>query len=291
MDVHLLDAEAPPERLQRPHDHVGLVEAEVDALPDVDHDPVPEQPAVLGPLRLGPAQAVDARRVHVLQHGQAGETVVVVADEREVPHLGGGDDPLVAGVVAGDGSEEVRVAHRRQPLHLEAVPQPPQPEADGDHGVQAPDGPVLDPPARATAPVRDVARLTVGGLGRHRDAVDAVRQVDLAEGDVEAVREHLRVRALRVERGVDVDDDPPAGGQRRRLDGDGAQRLPQLTRPGQRRHRVQRLVLAWSPVAGDEHWPGAVGQHPQVLDLPDLVVPHRERLEQGLERATSARSS
>ncbi len=72
-----------------------------------------------GPARLGPAQPGDRLHEHALELGQPDDAPVVVADGRQVAHLGDGEEALVARVVARDAVKDVHVLDRRQPLDVE----------------------------------------------------------------------------------------------------------------------------------------------------------------------------
>ena len=74
---------------------------------------------------------------HALEMGQRDETPGGIAHRGGVTHLGHTEDPLVLPVRTGDAAEDVDVLHRGQPLQLE-LGQASEPQALGDHGVEAP---------------------------------------------------------------------------------------------------------------------------------------------------------
>ena len=135
-DRHLLQAHSLGERSQAADQEFDLVRRQVDRRPDVEQHPVPGQPFGRGAARLEPAQPGERLHQHVLELRQLRQPAGLVAHRREVAHLGHREQALVARVLAGDAVEEVDLLGRRQAVEME-VPQPPELQPQGHHGVNA----------------------------------------------------------------------------------------------------------------------------------------------------------
>ena len=124
--------------------------------------------------------------------GTASETPGGVAHRGHVTHLGHPEDPLVLRVRAGHTAEDVDVLHRGQPLELE-LGQASEPQALGDHGVEAPVEQVFAEALRPAAEREVLQRrlpLSVAG-GPEGDAHPV--QGSAAEHGVERRAHRLRV--------------------------------------------------------------------------------------------------
>ena len=179
-----LEAEPGARAREAADDLARLGRGEVHRRPGVEQQPVPVQALARRPARLDGAHRLERLAHHPLELGQRGDAAGLVADRREVAHLGERDQPLVARVRVRDGAEQVDVLRRGQPLEVELA-QPPHVHPLGHHRVHAADGRVLGerrrrrrarrcarrrrrPPARTRT---NTTRATASGqLGRRRAA-------------------------------------------------------------------------------------------------------------------------
>jgi hypothetical protein len=139
----LLDPQALGAGGERAHDAVELGQRHLDHRPDVEQHAVPRQPPEVGVGGAGGAQAVQRGVEHGLHLRQGPDAPGVVAQDGQVAHVAGDDQPAVLGDVAAARVEQVDVGGRGQAGELE-VAQAPEAEPFGDHGVQAAQGAVLD---------------------------------------------------------------------------------------------------------------------------------------------------
>ena len=218
---HLLQAQRPGARRQRPDDRAQLGQRRLHGRPHVQLDAVPVQPGQLAVGGPGRAQAVQAGVQDALELRQAGDPPGVVPHDGELADVGQGDEPLVVGHLAALDAEQVHVRSRGQPGQLEPG-EPPHAQPFGDQRVPAALGPVLGRlpvrPAAEGEPVRPAAPLPVRPAHGDRDPVD--RRRDDAELAADPVGAGVRVAAAvllgRLGGDVEVDEHGPAG--RERLD-------------------------------------------------------------------------
>ena len=99
-------------------------------------DAVPVETALRWPWRLELADAGDRLEQHPLELRQRDHSVLVVAHRGQVANLGQGEQPLVVGVVARPGVEQVDIVACGEPLDRE-VPQSGEPQPGGHQRVHA----------------------------------------------------------------------------------------------------------------------------------------------------------
>ena len=162
-----LEAEPGARAREAADDLAGLGRGEVHRRPGVEQQPVPVQALARRPARLDGAHRLERLAHHPLELGQRGDAAGLVADRREVAHLGERDQPLVARVRVRDGAEQVDVLRRGQPLEVELA-QPPHVHPLGHHRVHAADGRVLGERAVAVARVGAHVDGAVARVGRAR---------------------------------------------------------------------------------------------------------------------------
>ena len=179
-DRHLLQPHSLGERCQAAHQEVDLVRRQIDRRPDVEQHPVPGQPLGGGAARLEAAHPGERFHQHVLELRQLHEPAGLVAHRCEVAHLGHGEQPLVARVLAGDAVEEVDLFRRRQAVEME-VPQPPELQPQGHHGVDAAVDLLLLERAAGLAPEGEVLRAGRPGDG-DRHAAQSRRRGERQQG-------------------------------------------------------------------------------------------------------------
>ena len=276
-DHDLLEARPSRERGQTSGNLHHPLQGLVDHRPHVEKDPAAIEPVT--PLRLVPANAVDARSERALDGGEREHRTLRIAQRRGIAHLRQGHESLVGRVVLGRQEEEVGVIDGREPGAVEVL-QPPQVKALAGQRMHVSDDALLDEPVsrraecqlpRPPAAVvedgdRDPPALAdCGDIPQHREqgCGHLVRVVGRPlPGDIEicdeirriahVVREH-RDLPRHVSKTVDVGD---------RCDEMQAY-APQVETPGDE-----------LPVCAQE------GRH--VLKGPDLVVAPREGFQQRL---------
>ena len=97
-DLDHLEAEPDARAREAADDLAGLGRGEVHRRPGVEQQPVPVQPLAGRPARLDGAHRLERLAHDPLELGQRGDAAGLVADRREVAHLGERDQPLVARV-------------------------------------------------------------------------------------------------------------------------------------------------------------------------------------------------
>ena len=134
-----LEAEPGARAREAADDLARLGRVEVHRRPGVEQQPVPVQALARRAARLDRAHRLERLADHPLELGQRGDAAGLVADRREVAHLGERDQPLVARVLVRHRAEQVDVLGRGQPLEVELA-QPPHVHPLGHHRVHAADG-------------------------------------------------------------------------------------------------------------------------------------------------------
>ena len=111
-----LEAEPGARAREAADDLARLARRELHRRPGVEQQPVPVQALARRPAGLHGAHRLERLAHHPLELRQRGDAAGLVADRREVAHLGERDEPLVARVLVRDGAEQVDVLGRGQPL-------------------------------------------------------------------------------------------------------------------------------------------------------------------------------
>ena len=133
---HLFQSQAFGRGRQPAHDVVQFIAVEIERRPDIQQDAVPIEPLTGWPPRLKQADAGDRLGQHALQMRQLHDAAGRVPHRCYVTNFRAGKQPLIFGVVAGDGMEQVDVFHRRQALNIE-IAEPPQMQALGHHRMDS----------------------------------------------------------------------------------------------------------------------------------------------------------
>ena len=161
LDDHGLDAEALGLAGVAVDQRTRLLRREIHVRPDVEPHAVPEQALARRAAGLEAAQRAQRLGQHVLELGQRDDAPGVVADDRQLAHLGQGEQPLVLRVRAADAAEQVHVGGRRDALQRE-LRHAPQVQALGQLGVDELELAVDLPAAVERAPQRDRVRAPRG---------------------------------------------------------------------------------------------------------------------------------
>ena len=256
-------------------DGARLLGVELRRRPRVEHQPVPARPLARRAARLVRAHRLERLARHPLELRERGDAAVGVEHGRQVAHLGDGDEPLVALVLARGGAEQVDVGRRREPLERE-VRQPPEVQPLGHHRVQP-------------AVVGVLGERTAAGGAREAGQLDPVLPVLGVDRREHDARDGVGERGVREQRlepgallapGVEVGEHPLALGERARVAGQRGERAREVVRlhPGGGEVMAHVLVHVGR---GEERQPVELRLR-EPLERADAEVAPRHRLHERL---------